>query len=387
MSGLQIKLSPIAWVVLGVLTITAPRAAALESDEFTLPPKPLADTGAELDAHVSKLIDESVEAINEQISDIRAKREKATDYYKKYFDKEIAQLHGERPVLHELRKRTGTGIPSPTIEVWMNRHNFEAQPARHKFSYGDTIFGSAAFFKPLLLIAMAPTVKVHGIHCGTDKIGHLFQQGWEYYGVYEKKIARGKSQKVAMKAAADNGLGRERSVYGKWWTGIVSNSDLASNYAGLKFYLNLVHEVKIGKRKLPPILIVKDGVWQRNPEAKHVLKPFITEHFSEAFNPSRYDVTARGSVRKALLSRGEAWVKFHDTTREKEVKRLKRVTTFFGEYYGHQGKQDELVTIVNAYFDVVDPPDDAGDKLAQSSDGKAEPKSTVSYDDDENDFW
>jgi len=365
-------------VLLALLAIT-PHLCALESDQFTLPPKPLADIGEELDARLSSDIDKAVQAANKTISEMQAKLDTTTsDYWKKYFIKELVNLRSDRPVLHELRKITGTGIPSCTIEVWLNKHKFKAQPSRHKFSYGDTVFGGAAFFKPLLLVAMAPTGEVYDIPLGTDKIGHMFQQGWEYYNVYSKKIARGKSSKIARKAAADNGLSKERGVYGKWWTGVVSNADLAANYSGLLFYINMVHEVKIGDKTLPPMLVLKDGLWQRNPKSTHGIKPFIIEHFSEAFNPSEYDMTGSAAVRKVLPSRGEAWVKFHKTTRKKEVQRFKRITTYFGEYYGHQGTQETLVTIVNAYFDQIESDDQkqksktdsSGDKLVLASQSK-----------------
>ena len=48
---------------------------------------------------------------------------------------------------------------------------------------------------------------------------------------------------------------------GEATVGIYSNADLAANYAGLKFYLNLTRAVDVGGASLPPVLVRADGKW------------------------------------------------------------------------------------------------------------------------------
>jgi len=344
-----------------ILALTPISAMALESDQFTLPPKPLADIGPEFDAHVSDELDSAIRIVNDKLIDLRNRLDETTsDYWKKYFRKEIEKASQPQELVKALRGLTGSGIPSCTIERWVVDHDFEAQPEKYEIGYGDSVFGASAIFKPLLIVALAPSIRVYGTDMGTDKIGHIFQQGYEYFKVYDDQLEHEKSREKALAAAVKSGVGKEKSVYGKWWTGVVSNADLAANYAGLKFYINLTEPVKIGEKTWPALTVVRDGLWVRNPAAHHLMRPFISEHYSEAFNPSMYDSSVRNSVRSALKSRGQAWVEFHKTTREAEVLRLKRVTTWFGEDYGHEGG-DDLVTIVNGYFDLDPSRDDDAD--------------------------
>lgn len=75
--------------------------------------------------------------------------------------------------------------------------------------------------------AINPCIKLCGVCVGTDKLGHFFQQGWEY----DEYVLQGGDL-----------LAEEKSVRSEneWWgmksTGVKSNADLEANRKGGRFY-------------------------------------------------------------------------------------------------------------------------------------------------------
>jgi Domain of unknown function (DUF4157) len=126
---------------------------------------------------------------------------------------------------------------------------------------------------------LAPTVKLNGVCAGTDKIGHMFQQGFQYFFIAAS----------AQKGRVDSSLGEKRATawgeyiegrvspatkndpatmtwlklqakekpnifqttgqsfgyFGLARTGVVSRADLAANAAGLRFYQDLFANPKM----------------------------------------------------------------------------------------------------------------------------------------------
>ena len=64
---------------------------------------------------------------------------------------------------------------------------------------------------------------------GTDKLGHFFAQGYEYF---EKAVLEGKG----VDAAVAYGKSTEEGKYGLGTTGVYSYADLEANKAGYNFY-------------------------------------------------------------------------------------------------------------------------------------------------------
>jgi hypothetical protein len=73
---------------------------------------------------------------------------------------------------------------------------------------------------------LSPTIQVNGIYIGIDKLGHFFQQGFQYYEVEDQK--KGQSQEF--------GKGTEVGFYGLASTGVYSQADLEANRQGLLFF-------------------------------------------------------------------------------------------------------------------------------------------------------
>ncbi len=114
----------------------------------------------------------------------------------------------------------------------------------------DSIYRVALSPAPASFLFDSPTVHVHGYYLGTDKIDHFFQQGHEYFELVMKNEAEGADAAEAIAAAVAHGVKQEHKYYGTLASGVYSNGDLAANYAGMKFYLNLRHPVRIGERSV-----------------------------------------------------------------------------------------------------------------------------------------
>ena len=85
-------------------------------------------------------------------------------------------------------------------------------------------------------LSLADVLRVNGVLIGTDKIGHYFTQGHQYWKVY--KISGSK------KKAYEMGESQEATYYGLWASGVYSKADLAANNAGLSLYIQLYDFLK-----------------------------------------------------------------------------------------------------------------------------------------------
>jgi hypothetical protein len=185
---------------------------------------------------------------------------------------------------------------------------------------------------------LSPTINVYGVYLGTDKIGHFFQQGHEYYRAYREEEARGHSPAESTSAAVQIGIGQERGFYGEAMVGVYSNGDLAANFAGLQFYLNLTRPLQIRGRLRPSILQIREGRWEFNPTADpDFLSLLFTDHMNESMNVSRYVWLIRDHVRAAARERGARWAAFYHTTRSEQARHAMELSTWFGQDYGHSG--------------------------------------------------
>ena len=153
---------------------------------------------------------------------------------------EIATMEGGRSILR------------PPIELWANRHPGAVRPNPGKLKYWGSRLPNSSLFT-----SIEPCVRVNGVCIGTDKLGHMFQQGWEYYriSVIDKKGDRvaerygewleGKESRKAY--AAEERYFRQQlsgrrvgyGVFGRTLTGVISNADLEANKAGLRMYKDI----------------------------------------------------------------------------------------------------------------------------------------------------
>lgn len=134
---------------------------------------------------------------------------------------------------------------------------------------------------------IAPTIRIHGVSLGTDKIGHFISQGWKYH----RRHRRGASPERVLRLGVRN----EAGIFGSLTTGTFSNADLVANYEGYLFYLSLFEDdVILGK----PAIVA----WQ--PGGARIQRDFdfrdhVNDYWNEALNPNRFD----SLLRKPMLER------------------------------------------------------------------------------------
>jgi hypothetical protein len=327
-------------------------ARALETDQFTPPPQALDDISPQFQQHATAVLQRVISRTNiRHLDALRAARATSNKGWKQDYLKKAANYLTEDYVARALFDEVGHGLPDCTIEVWVTRSKFPYAHYRFDPPVGQSVYGANPFARPLTLQELSPTVNLYGSYLGTDKIGHLFQQGYEYYETYRKAEAKGLTPEQARRAAVRVGVGQENGFFGLVMVGVYSNADLAANYAGLKLYLNLTRVVTIDGRQHPPLLVIHDGLWHMNPEAGHDwLRPYFTDHHNEALNPSRYSDQLRETVRSHFPERAAKWVAFYHSDRATEAARLNRLSTWYGEDYGHSS-QEQVVSVLDLHFD------------------------------------
>lgn len=346
-----------AVLVFFVLFAMSLNSFAFETDQYNLPPVSLADIGDEVTHYAAENIEKAFEKINAKILESRNCLEKTRRKKCESVEKESAELkylRSDAAIAKEVFRLLGDGIPPFTNSgTWMEKHDFKSQPARYKTSFDGSIF--KAF--PSDYLTISHTVNLYGSQFGTDKIAHIFQQGFTYYKIVERAKTKDISEENAVKKAIDWGRMTERTYYGNLISGLYSNGDLAANFAGMKFYQNLTRDIKIGGKKRPAILILKDGFWKFNePQTlrENLLKPFISDHLNEALNPSifvklfRFDSTVRKIVRKKSCPHWRE--KFSNMTSDDFAAVTENLKLWHGENYGHRNS-DRFITIAKTCFE------------------------------------
>lgn len=330
---------------------------AFETDQYNLPTVPLADIGDEVSEYVEENVRKAVGKINGEILKYQACLDQNSKKSNcKSIEKEkakLAELRSEDAIAKAVFKPLGGGIPPFTNSgTWMEKHKFKGSPARFRTSFSDSIYRII----PTNYLTISDTVNLYGVEFGTDKIAHIFQQGFTYYRIYERAIKKGLSPEKAAQKAFDYGQKTESTYYGYFVSGVYSNGDLAANFAGMKFYQGLIKEIKIGDKTRPAILVLQDGIWKFNSEKtlrENLLKPFISNHLNEALNPSVYfklfwlDSCVRKTVRKKSCA---GWRKqFPDQTQNDFAEITEDLKLWHGEDYGHKNSS-HFITIANSCF-------------------------------------
>jgi len=279
-------------------------AVATETDQFTTPKKPLYDIGPKLSRKVAEIIE--------------------------------ADRKGSDPerVLYEW---VGRNILASRIARWVRDIRVADGPVGFRPSVFHSIYRGALSVAPASFAFDSPTVHVHGYYMGTDKIDHFFQQGYEYFEMVGRKGKGGLDDADAIAVAVAHGVEQEHTYYGTLATGVYSNGDLAANYAGMKFYLNLRRPVRIGERVWPPLLERTPTGWRLRPgiDPDRLLEPFLSNHLDESLNPSRYRFSRR-SIRARIRDRCDQWAQFYaDRLHLAAPSGLSFASDWFGEKYGH----------------------------------------------------
>ncbi|HYV27978.1 MAG TPA: hypothetical protein VFA77_10625 [Candidatus Eisenbacteria bacterium] len=199
----------------------------------------------------------------------------------------IKQHIAEGKSVEEIAKLEGGGsILRPPIELWANLNPAATQPDAARLKYRGSKLPNNFLFH-----SYEPCVNIAGVCLGTDKLGHLFQQGWEYYkiSVIDKKGDRlaerygewleGKEERSVY--TADEPYFKKQSSgrllgyggFGRTMSGVISNADLAANKTGLKMY----QDIKSGHFKsiadyISKMLCEEINLNEYTPEMKKIVE-------------------------------------------------------------------------------------------------------------------
>ena len=331
---------------------------AFETDQYNLPPQPLADIGDEVSEYTEENLRKAVNKINAEISIrqscLENKSVKTGEVKCSSADEErtrLEYLRSENAIARGIYNQLGSGIiPFTKSGSWMESHQFIAQPARYKTGYRKSIF----LVFPSNYLTISSTVNIYGTQFGIDKIAHFFQQGYDYYKIYNRALAKGLTPEKAAEKAVRWGQKTERTFYGTLVSGVYSNADLFANYVGMKFYQGLTRPVKIGDKMKPAVLLLKDGIWTLGESTDlqtFLIKPFISNHLNEALNPSMFIKGLRSSVRRNVRKQScQQWFKQYPNLSQADLNQtLEALKFWYGEDYGFTDSEN-FVTIANTCF-------------------------------------
>lgn len=352
LTGMTTKIISTFITVFLLLTSALP-SRAFETDQFNLPPEPLADIGDEVSDHIAGQLKLAVEKLNEQIaaaeSCLAVKKRGCED--RDVGLAKIEYLRSERALAKTVYDLlAGGNLMTTKFGKWIHEHKFRAQPSSYKAPYLDSIY----LIKPSDYLTLSPTIRMYGHEFGIDKLEHLFQQGHQYYEIVSKALDGGRSLDESVKKAIDWGKKTERTYYGILTSGVYSNADLNANFIGLKFYQGLASPVRIGDSTRPAMVELNAGKWHladSDTMRQQLLRPLIGEHLSEAYNPSAYRFTLVGSVKRAVKKNacGEWHQRFPTLTAEELDNEARSLELWHREDYGHT-KRGGMVNIGEICF-------------------------------------
>ncbi len=354
-------------------------ARAHETDQFTVPVgKTFADLGDYFDEMVYDTIEASVNRANDRIRRaIATNRGPSRVRHLQSPDRLAGAVWSEFPSAYALIE----GLETLTNSKQMQQR-YPGQLIGFKDHFRN-IYQKVHFpLDPRQFFRLwhASTLKVNGVYLGGDKVGHFTDMGYRYYQAYRDALEDGESHEQALAAAVKVGTHglffAETGMVGYFSAGAYSNGDLAANYVGLKFYLNLTEPVMLRGEMHPPLVVRHGDYWALN---EHVARdsdffaPFFDDHFNEALNPSLFEAAMRDAVRDAVLRRADNLMHWYADTNGVIRPRsyfddlLAAFRTYYGEDYGYRGEYNELICIGNTCYGEA-PNLDA---LAHSTDGNA----------------
>lgn len=313
---------------------------AEETDQYTLPPTDLQDIGPAASRNLYAVLEKVVRQTNERIQILMPK---ATQ--NRLAASQLAERLDEVYLINEIYNSTGPGFPR-----WIRWNTLSVdpnQPIRYREIWPwKNIYWRVFTQSPPALLLLVDTVNMYGHYFGVDKLGHFFMQGHNYYRLYRFLLRHGKTPTEAQAIMVSYGDMVEQSYLGTMINGVFSNADLSANFAGFKFYRNLVHSIKIGDETLAPILVLKNNRWEigKQIRAETLLKPYISDNFNEALNPCRY-AFSRNRIRKSVIDRCPDWISRRGITKEWIQAKFRETRLWHGEEYGYWLPKEDAVTL------------------------------------------
>lgn len=346
------------WAVTwGFLAVSA-LVRANETDQFLMPNREFADLGPMINLAHYDVLRSVVAATNRRI-DLAVQRGNAAA---------LARYHSAAYLAGQVQARFGPGF----FEMMALEEALRTRAAKKAASHGQlTAYRNPLWIysfahlpvdpRNIVLLVQSSTIRVNGVYMGVDKWGHFHDLGNIYFQEYQRLLAGGddpqRAQHKVVKAFS-RGIISESATIGSWATGVQSNGDLAANFAGFKFYLNLTQPVSFNGQQLEPLLIRVGRYWALNrhvrPDA-NFMAPFISDHWNEALNPGRIELGMRPMVALRLRLHAQETLDFYSRDQRPPdpayyEQLAQELRTFRGEDYGYLPLCREDVTIANTCF-------------------------------------
>jgi hypothetical protein len=280
-------------LVVAILSSTIPTSHGYETDQLNGRDRELKDCGKPLNAYLGEML-ESARLRAESNLSLSDSNEEAAEEFR-------AQVYALNPFdLQYFGART---------EVWMRtelmRQGYGWLPEPNLYSdYSQTLL--APGWNPTVTIPfvfsiargitgeiISPTFKIRDVRFGADKISHFLRIGYDYWQKSEGGTRD--EQAIRLGTASENGRIGMQAI------GVFSFADLAANFAGYRFYRNLVGPVGSDR---PHFTIVRERSRLRFSKARPFdLSEYASPDWDEYLNPNVYSSHLQVAVTHALERR------------------------------------------------------------------------------------
>ncbi len=354
------RLKQLIAILLGVVGLMSV-AQAHETDQFTLPAgRDFADLGGYVNGWAFSAIERGVAKVND-----RNRQQQPT------IDSGEVSLQLKEEIVRAVNSEFGSAYDViEDYEKLVHSAQLQLQHPGKITGYKqqiENIYQHVHFAldpRQFFRLWHASTFMAFGTYLGADKMGHFTDMGMHYYRAYLNTKKSGGTDAAALAAAVKIGVEgpifSEKGMVGYLSAGDYSNADLVANYLGLLFYLNLTDPVMIKGRMQPPMLLRNGNQWRIAPHVRlksGFFSVFISDHLDEALNPGLFESGMRNAIRDAVAVRAtdilNRRVDKHGNRRTRAYfdALLKELKTYYGQDYGHDGNDDELIWIGNTCFE------------------------------------
>ncbi len=251
--------------ILGMMVVSQVVSAA-EVDQFTRRGEPLSDSSALVNAKANASIQSSIKTVNAKNKG--CEEEALYDELQEYFNNHIT---GQ--LIKDILK-------DPNIE---KRSITQKESVYQDWGVLDGIgMGFKLFAKTGL--TMTGVIKIGEQEIGTDKLEHMFGQGFAYF---EKNYLKEKGEVKAIK----RGIFGEKFLLGGniIGNGVFSYGDLGANFNGMRLWNHMLQkrdDVLGADHNIGPYIACKDNKWEQVKEID--FKDYIDDSMDEGINCAKF---------------------------------------------------------------------------------------------------
>lgn len=251
-------------------------AGAYEVDNFKERHLPLKDSRDVLNKEVNRRLEQAM-----KVTDARSRRNKTG----KCRDDDLYDA---------VEKSVGGGIVG-SLESYADSHKeVDKHSARESNIYSNRSAADKRSGFMMTVAGLNSSINLNGEYIGADKLGHFFDEGYEYL----KIVQRSKNFQDGVNEALEFGNDLENGMLGLATTGIKSYGDLVANYSGLQFWLSL----KDGAR---PYFQCQEGRWVQVRDFDFA--DYVNAGWDEAINCSEFESPTMEDAVRAQAKKYESW--------------------------------------------------------------------------------